>query len=144
MYVAVPPVLARVTELGAADVTKSCVASNVITAVPHTLICVVLQAVALTFCWPITDGNGAVYKPLALMVPSCGKRDQVTGPPFGMPVTTVVNCWVWPADKETLPGETVTTGGVSTTVAVPHRVASVWLHACTEIVCGVITGFGAV
>ena len=73
---------------------------------------------------------GAVYSPVAEMLPTLGLIDQVTAV-FVVPVTVAVNCWVWPAVSVTLGGLTETPMTLRLTVALPDLVASATLVAVT-------------
>ena len=79
------------------------------------------------------------------MDPTFGVRVQVT-PVFPKPpVTVAVNCWVLPAESETVVGATVTLkGGVRVTVAVADFVPSATLVAVTVTVWGELIVAGAV
>ena len=69
------------------------------------------------------------------MAPAPGPIDQATAVLL-LPVTLAANCWVCPADKVALGGETVTEMlGDSVTVAVADMVGSAWLVAVTVTVC---------
>jgi hypothetical protein len=81
-----------------------------------------LVAVIVTL-WVALMLDGAVYKPLADTVPTAGFNVQVTAV-FVLPVTLVVNCWVWEADRLIEAGLTVTaTGGVRVTIALANLLA---------------------
>jgi hypothetical protein len=92
-----------------------------------------LVAITFTVCCVAID-PGAVYNPVALIVPTAALSDHVT-PVFPDPVTVAVNCWVWFARKLTDPGATATVTGVSVIVAVAVFVPSATLIAVTVTVC---------
>jgi hypothetical protein len=80
-------------------------------AVADSALSVALVAVTVTVCEDVTVA-GAVYRPLALMVPvPVGLRVQfiVTGEPFTVPV----NCCVWLAYSAAVAGVTATPFGPS-------------------------------
>src|SRR5271154_5258988 len=103
----------------------------------------VLHAFAAMVCAPTTCA-GAVYSPVADIVPTCGAIVHATPGAFGIPVTSDENCCVCPGCNVTVVGDTATFGGVNCTIAVPHRVLSATLHAVTVMFCAVTIGFGAV
>ena len=72
-------------------------------------------AVSVTV-WKAETTDGAVYRPLLEMLPTCGEMDQVT-PVFELPLTVAVNCCCWPALRLAVPGLIVTAiGGGTVTV----------------------------
>src|SRR5262249_36764749 len=75
-------------------------------ACPQRAASTVLQALTLTVCTLVIVA-GAVYRPLALIAPTCGVIDQVTEV-NGLPVTVAVNGCVVPAVKAAVGGVTVT------------------------------------
>ena len=95
-----------------------CVASATLVAVTVTVDCPVMQ-------------EGAVYKPVAVIVPIPGGLiAQVTG------VLPTENCCVWETVSVTLAGVTLrVTVGASVTVAIENFVVSAWLVAFTVTVC---------
>ena len=87
--VVLPP-RATVCEMGVADIEKFGLSVRFATAVPFLVASMVLAAVTVTLCAAVT-GFGAVYRPVALIVPTLGLIDQVT-PLFTPPVTCAVYC----------------------------------------------------
>jgi hypothetical protein len=81
---------ATVCELGVADIEKFGLSVRLAVAVPFLVASTVLAAVMVTVCAAVT-GFGAVYRPLALIVPTLGLIDQVT-PLLTPPVTCAVYC----------------------------------------------------
>src|SRR6266576_1980087 len=55
----------------------------------------------------MVTAEGAVYNPVAEMVPTARLNDQVTAV-LALPVTVAVNCCCWAALRVTVPGVTVT------------------------------------
>jgi hypothetical protein len=103
-----------------------------------------LVAVRVTTCWAAIT-SGAVYKPVALMVPVPAGLSAQTTPVFVDPVTEAVNCCVAPCDNVTLAGDRERlSGGFNVTVAVAVLVPSAALVAVTVTVCCVETLAGAV
>ena len=128
-----------------ADTEKSGTATKLITAVPQGFGragVTTLHALTVTICAAGIDG-GAVYSPVALIVPTLGLRLQVTLP-LGVPVTRVVNCCVAPGVRLAAEGVTVTEMGVRVTCAWPQTLKSIVLHAFAENVCEARIGLGAV
>jgi hypothetical protein len=87
---------------------------------------------------------GAVYNPLALIVPVPGFTDQVTAVLLVF-TTAAVNCVVCPPYNVAVVGVTLTdTGGASVTVAEADFVVSSWLVAVTVTICWATMLAGAV
>jgi hypothetical protein len=59
---------------------------------PDLVVSATLVAVTVT-AWELVMLAGAVYSPVAEMLPTLGLIDQVTAV-FVVPVTVAVNCWV--------------------------------------------------
>ena len=79
------------------------------------------------------------------MEPTLGLRVQVTLVFPEPPVTVAVNCWVLPADRETVVGATVTLmAGKRVMVAAADLVESATLAAVAVTVCWEPTVAGAV
>lgn len=109
---------------------------SVIVALAVLLVSAWLVAVTVTVCRALKAG-GAVKSPAVLIVlpVPAGLIDHVTVV-FGVPVTTAVNCCVWPAVTVLVAGATdMATGGFSAIVAAPVFVLSAWLVAVTVTVC---------
>ena len=113
--------------------TGESVGFSVTEAVPVLVPFAWLVAVTVNVC-DVTEA-GAVYRPVALIVPGVpGGIDQVTAV-FDAPVTVAVNCCVCELLNVAVPGVTVTDIGVMVTVAVAVFVGSAWLVAVTVMVC---------
>ena len=102
-----------------------------------------LVAVMVT-AWLVVIDAGAVYRPVADMVPMPGVRDQVT-PVSVVFKTAAVNCCVAAACRVADAGVIDTlTGGSRVMEAVPVVVPSCTLVAVTVTVCCLVTEAGAV
>jgi hypothetical protein len=110
-------------------------------AVTDFVVSAALVAVTVTVFKPETVA-GAVYNPVAEMLPRAGLSNQVTAE-FPEPVTVAVNCWVWPAVILADVGLTVTpTEGAKVTTALAVLLASAALAAVTvtELVPEIVDG----
>ena len=86
---------------------------------------------------------GAVYRPVAEMLPTKGLKDQVT-PVFELLTTAAVKVCVCDVLRAALPGETDTlTAGVSVRLALADLVGSAALTAVTVTVWRAVTDGGA-
>ena len=72
-------------------------------AVADLVVSATLVAVTVTLA-DATIGDGAVYKPVLPMVPTCGLIDQVTAV-LVLLVTVAVNCCIWPSVRVADVGE---------------------------------------
>jgi hypothetical protein len=114
-------------EVGVAESVKPGVTVRLAVAVPFLVVSTVLAAVIVTDCAAVT-GLGAVYSPLALMVPTLGLIVQVT-PLLTAPVSCEVNCCVSPLVSEADGGVTVTLMGINVIAEVAHTSGFTVEHA---------------
>jgi hypothetical protein len=114
-----------------------------LTVAPPDLVASATPVAVTVTAWELVMLAGAVYSPLAEMLPTLGLIVQVTAV-FVVPVTVAVNCWVWPAVSVTLGGLTETPMTLRLTVAPPDLVASATLVAVTVTAWELVMLAGAV